>query len=249
MYSRGAAGIAEQLGIKQKEAIDISERFYGAFPKIKQCIDDSHRMASERGFVETVCGRKRRLPEMQLPEFDFRVKDASLLQTFDALDFSSNDSAPVIPEDRKMYYYNKMKKAYGFPQKAKIKDEAAAEGIEIIDNGGKIADASRQCLNSRIQGSSADISKLAMIRAYQDEELRRLGFRMNLMIHDELMGECPKETAFECSERLCEVMKQAFMDLTEGFPIKCDASLVRQWYGTEITEENQAEVDAEILEP
>ena len=97
--------------------------------------------------------------------------------------------------------------------------------------------------------SSADISKLAMIRAYNDPELARLGFRMNLMIHDEIMGECPKETAFECSERLCEVMKQAFMDLTDGFPIKCDAEICRAWYGTSITPENQAEADAEVFEP
>lgn len=152
MYSRGAQGIAEQLGISMKEAQDITNAFYDAFPKIKQCIDDSHEQARRYGFVETVYGRKRRLPEMQLPEFEFRVKDPTKLVSFDALDFDSDMSDPQIPEERKRYFWDKMTHAYGYKQKAVIRDEALSEGIEIIDNGGKIADASRQCLNSRIQG-------------------------------------------------------------------------------------------------
>lgn len=152
MYSRGAQGIAEQLGISMKEAQGITEAFYSAFPKIKQCIDDSHEQARTRGFVETVYGRKRRLPEMQLPEFDFKIKDPTKLQSFDALDFDSDITNPTISEERKQYFRNKLSRAYGYKQKQVIKDEALAEGIEIIDNGGKIADASRQCLNSRVQG-------------------------------------------------------------------------------------------------
>ena len=153
MYSRGVQGIAEQLNISVSEAKEITESFYGAFPKIKECIDDSHHMAEQYGYVETVCGRKRRLPDMQLPEFEFKIKDASKLSTFDALDFDDDSSNPlVIPEDRKRYYWNRMKNAWGFKRKAEIRAEAENEGIEIIDNGGKIADASRQCLNSRIQG-------------------------------------------------------------------------------------------------
>lgn len=146
MYSRGAAGIAEQLNITVKEANEITEAFYSAFPKIKQCIDDSHAMARAKGYVETVKGRKRRLPAMQLPPYEFKIQDSSKLVTFDALDFDSI-AEPTIPDERKIYYASKMDHAYGFAQKQKIKDEALREGIEIIDNGGKIADASRQCLN------------------------------------------------------------------------------------------------------
>ena len=151
MYSRGVQGIAEQLNITVKEAQNITNAFYDAFPKIKQCIEDSHEMARTRGYVGTVCGRKRRLPAMQLPPYEFKIKDSSKLITFDALDFDDT-SDPVIPLDRKNYYAQKMDRAYGFSQKQKIRDEALSEGIEIIDNGGKIADASRQCLNSRVQG-------------------------------------------------------------------------------------------------
>lgn len=151
MYSRGTAGIAEQLHISVKEAQKITDSFYDAFPKIKQCIEDSHEMARTKGYVTTVKGRKRRLPEMQLPKYEFIVKDSSKLVTFDALDFDSTET-PDIPDETKRYYAQKMEKAWGASQKQKIKDEALQEGIQIVDNGGKIADASRQCLNSRVQG-------------------------------------------------------------------------------------------------
>lgn len=163
MYSRGAQGIAEQLNITINEAQSITNAFYDAFPKIKQCIEDSHEMARTKGYVETVYGRKRRLPEMQLPEYDFKIKDATKLVSFDALDFDTDISDPQIPEERKQYFRDKLKNAWGYKQKQVIKDEALAEGIEIIDNGGKIADASRQCLNSRVQGQMVGLYSLNYI--------------------------------------------------------------------------------------
>ena len=152
MYSRGVQGIAEQLNITAQRAKEISEAFYNAFPKIKECIDYSQNMAKTQGFVQTIAGRKRRLPDMRLPEFEFNIKDASKLESFDALDFDSDATEAIIPAEKMEYYWNKMSRAYGWSQKQKVKDEALSEGIEIIDNGGKIADASRQCLNARIQG-------------------------------------------------------------------------------------------------
>ena len=152
MYSRGVQGIAEQLNITVQRAKEISEAFYNAFPKIKDCIDFSQNMAKTQGFVQTIAGRKRRLPDMRLPEFEFKIKDASKLDSFDALDFESDATELTIPQEKIDYYWKKMSKAYGWAQKQKVKDEALAEGIEIIDNGGKIGDASRQCLNARIQG-------------------------------------------------------------------------------------------------
>lgn len=152
MYSRGVQGIAEQLNITVQKAKEISESFYNAFPKIKECIEFSQNMAKTQGFVQTVTGRKRRLPDMRLPEFEFIIKDASKLDTFDALDFDSDATELTIPPEKMQYYWKKMSGAYGWAQKQKVRDEALAEGIEIIDNGGKIADASRQCLNARIQG-------------------------------------------------------------------------------------------------
>ena len=238
MYSRGAQGIAEQLNITVNEAQAITNAFYDAFPKIKQCIEDSHEMARTKGYVETVYGRKRRLPEMQLPEYDFKIKDATKLVSFDALDFDTDISDPQIPEERKQYFRDKLKKAWGYKQKQVIKDEALAEGIEIIDNGGKIADASRQCLNSRVQGSSADMSKLAMIAVHNDSKLNELGFRLLIPVHDELIGEAPIENAFEAADRLNEIMLSVGSEMLGGFKLASDAEISEAWYGASISRDD-----------
>ena len=148
MYGRGASAIAEQLNISMQEAKGIIDAFNDAFPKVKEYTDFLQHQAATEGYVQTAYGRKRRLPDMMLPDYEFKVSDPTKLASFDPLDFAGNNSGNgEIPEDRKQYFTQKMNKAWGFSQKAKIKDEAAAEGIQIIDNGGKKADASRQCLN------------------------------------------------------------------------------------------------------
>ena len=107
------------------------------------------------------------------------------------------------------------------------------EGIKIHDNGGKIADAERQCLNSVIQGTAADMTKYAMIKVHNDPELKSLGFHLMIPVHDELLGEIPKENAKRGAQRLTEVMIEAAKDII-SLPMKCDPSIVDRWYGQEI---------------
>ena len=76
-----------------------------------------------------------------------------------------------MPQELQQKYIRKLRQAY-FGQKRKIFEEANKEGIWIVDNGAKIADAQRQCVNARIQGSAADMSKLAMILVGNDERLK-----------------------------------------------------------------------------
>lgn len=234
MYGRGASAIAEQLNISMQEAKGIIDAFNDAFPKVKEYTDFLQHQAATEGYVQTAYGRKRRLPDMMLPDYEFKVSDPTKLASFDPLDFAGNNSGNgEIPEDRKQYFTQKMNKAWGFSQKAKIKDEAAAEGIQIIDNGGKKADASRQCLNSVIQGSAADITKRAMIDIYNDDELNALQFKMLIPVHDEIIGECPKENAKRCAERLEEVMINCCKDVIKT-PMACDTEICERWYGPSI---------------
>ena len=100
----------------------------------------------------------------------------------------------------------------------------------MIDNGAKIADAQRQCVNARIQGSAADMSKLAMILVGNDERLKELGFRLLVPVHDELIAECPEENVKECSERFAMLMSQA-AESRLTIPIKCDVEVTKRWYG------------------
>ena len=107
-------------------------------------------MARELGYVETLWGRKRRLPEMQLPEYEFDFSNF-VSKDIDVLDFVEEQAIEEEKEAKFNYYWNKLINCKWYKQKEKIKEEARKEGIIIKENGGKIADAQRQCVNSRIQ--------------------------------------------------------------------------------------------------
>ena len=236
LYGRGVPSIAEQLGTTTKKAQAIKDSVFKGFPAIPKFEQDSLDMAYEKGYVTTLWGRKRRLPDLQLPEYEFKWKDGAPPDD-DVLDFDESLSETTgqfadVPEDIQSKYIRRLKQAY-FGQKRKIFEEANKEGIWIVDNGAKIADAQRQCVNARIQGSAADMSKLAMILVGNDERLKELGFRLLIPVHDELIAECPEENVKECSERFAMLMaKAAESRLT--IPIKCDVSVTKEWYGDEL---------------
>lgn len=235
LYGRGVPSIAEQLGTTTKKAQAIKDSVFKGFPAIPKFEQDSLDMAYEKGYVTTLWGRKRRLPDLQLPEYEFKWKDGVRPDT-DLLDFGSGDedAETDVPEDVQEHYIRKLRNCY-FGQKRKIFEEANKEGIWIVDNGAKIADAQRQCVNARIQGSAADMSKLAMILVGNDERLKELGFRLLIPVHDELIAECPEENVKECSERFAMLMaKAAESRLT--IPIKCDVAVTREWYGDDVNE-------------
>ena len=148
LYGRGINSVAEQLHTTKTKAQQIQDKVFKGFPAIKQFEDDTIEMAETYGFVTTFWGRKRRLPEMQLPEFEFKWKPG--YGDVDPLSFDVEYNETEVPEETQKYYIAKMRKnPY---KKKKVYEEAANEGIIITDNGGKIADATRQCVNSRIQG-------------------------------------------------------------------------------------------------
>lgn len=243
LYGRGVSSIAEQLfGTPKdddekkkfaKRAQTIKDSVFKGFPAIPQFEQDSLTMAYNLGYVTTLWGRKRRLPDLQLDEFEFKWKNGAPPQD-DLLDFTDTGESEMdeVPARRVNYYLKKLKGIWG-SDKRMIFEEAAEEGIKIIDNGAKIADAQRQCVNARIQGSAADMSKLAMILVGNDERLKELGFRLLIPVHDELIAECPEENAKECSERFAMLMSKAAGEKLQ-IPIKCDVEITKQWYGEAI---------------
>lgn len=236
LYGRGVPSIAEQLGTTTKKAQAIKDSVFKGFPAIPQFEDDSLDMAYEKGYVTTLWGRKRRLPDLQLPEYEFKWKDGAPIDD-DLLDFEWSDDEAVqdvqeVPEEIQRKYLKKLNNCY-FSQKRKIFEEANKEGIWIVDNGAKIADAQRQVVNSRIQGSAADMSKLAMILVGNDERLKELGFRLLIPVHDELIAECPEENVKECSERFAQLMSEAAKSAL-SIPIRCDVEITKAWYGDSI---------------
>lgn len=233
LYGRGVPSIAEQLHTTTKKAQDIKDSVFKGFPAIEKFEQSSLDMAYDLGYVTTVCGRKRRLPDLQLPEYEFKWIDGAPKDD-DLLDFDLDEemNEPEIPEEMQKKYIRRLHQAY-FGQKRKIFEEANKEGILIVDNGGKIADAQRQCVNARIQGSAADLTKLAMIDLGKNKRLQELGFRLLIPVHDEIIAECPEENVAECSKLLADTMSKAAEKILM-MPIRCDVEITREWYGDSI---------------
>ena len=229
LYDRGDDSVAEALGITLEEAKRLHQNLYKRFPEILVFERESVNMARELGYVDTICGRKCRIPDMLLDEYEFEWVDAP--KNNDVLDFD-NDVDTDVPDKLCDRYWNKLHRKYA--KKREIFQEAnEKDGIWIIDNTKKIADATRQCVNSRIQGSAADLTKKAMQEVLKSERLTKLGFKLLIQVHDELIGECPEENIKECSEVLAEVMSKAAEELI-GMPFSCDAEITKAWYGERV---------------
>lgn len=234
LYGRGDASVAEKLKVSLDKAKEIKNSVFKGFPAIKKFEQDSLDMAYNIGYVTTVCGRKRRLPDLQLDEYEFKWKGGKAPDN-DLLDFS-DDVITEVPESKQDYYWNRLNNCRGKDwqrKKQQVFKEASDEGIIIVDNGAVIAAAKRQCVNARIQGSAADLTKLAMIKLNNSERLKELGFRLLIPVHDEIIAECPEENVKECANLLADTMSSAAESILE-MPIKCDVVVTHEWYGEKI---------------
>ncbi len=163
MYGQSAYGLAQQTGMDQSEAAQFIEAYFRTYPKVKEYLDRARRQAAERGYVETLLGRRRYFPELQRRRVPHNVRMA----------------------------------------------------------------AERAAINAPIQGTAADIIKIAMIRLHEALRARRMRSRMILQVHDELVLECPEEEVAEASALVREKMEGAFhLDA----PLKVDVEAGPNWY-------------------
>ena len=226
MYGRGAPSIAEQIHSSVEEAQKIINNFYTQFPSVKEWTDKTERDAKVTGYVEDMWGRRRRLPDILLPKYTIKSKQSEtefnpLLYTLGKV---NNSSSGLIENYRKKLDRVKSRKEY-----QQVQQDAEKNGITIIDNGAFISQAERQCVNARIQGGAASMTKVCMRKIFDDKELNDLGAHLVLQIHDEVIVECPEENADRVIERLTYVMRTAVEDKVET-PFKCDGYKVSRWY-------------------
>ncbi|MBO7212407.1 MAG: hypothetical protein J6V44_15575 [Methanobrevibacter sp.] len=231
LYGRGIPSIAEQLGKTVQEAQKIYDKVLSKFEGLANFINESEDMAREFGFVTTVWGRRRQLPDMQLPYFEFKYKDG-VSPDFDPLMSDASEYSNEVPIDVVEDLTKKLLSCRGYKQKEELKERIRSKGISVKDNGSFIAQAQRQCVNARVQGSSADLTKLAQIELYNNKELKSLGFKMLIPVHDEIIAECPVENAKRCAELMSYCMRHAGKDLC--VPLSCDVELFYNWYGESI---------------
>lgn len=239
-YGRSTVTIGEQLfgtredmsdEDKTKEAQKIYDAVLNAFPNLRTGMMNAQAGARYYGYVETILGRRRHIPDMQLPEFEFKALPGYVNPDVDPLDPETLKDKNAIPEriiqeltqEYANFKYN--------GQIYKRNNELFEERIKVINNRKKIGDASRQCLNSEIQGSAAELTKMAILKLFDDERWHKLGARLLIPVHDELICEAPIENWEEAGNVLSDVMSSAGSFLP--FSISCDVETSTRWYGLE----------------
>lgn len=235
MYGRGIASIAEQLHCSIEEAQQISDNFFESFPKAKSWMDNCVSEAKVNGYVLDLWGRKRRLPDIQLPRYSI-VKSVNAPAVNPLLDCKGIITKTNTKDAE---WLNKLNACRGYREAQEIIAKARNSGVVIRNNGAFIAQAERQCINARIQGSAATQSKKAMIAVYNSTELKDLGFKLLLPVHDELIGECPIENVEEAGKILSALMRESGKPECQ-VPMKCDVSVVARWYEDDFSAEIQS---------
>lgn len=161
VYGISAFGLSQDLNISRKEAEEIIEQYFASYPAIKEYLDGLVASAKEKGYAETMFGRRRPVPELASSNF--------------------------------------MQRSFG----------------------------ERIAMNSPIQGTAADIIKIAMIRVA--EALRREGLqaRIVLQVHDELLIETPMEER-EAVRKILEAEMPAAAELQ--VPLEIGMEEGENWY-------------------
>ena len=161
VYGISEFGLAGQLGVTRKEAKKYIEQYLEKYSGIKNFMESVVEKAKEQGFVDTLFGRRREVPELK-----------------------SN---------------NYMVRQFG----------------------------SRVAMNTPIQGTAADIMKIAMINVYKELNKRNLKSKLILQIHDELIIEAKKDEKEEVKQILREAMENA---IKLKVPLIVDMCEANNWY-------------------
>ncbi len=160
VYGLSAYGMADRLDIPQSEADEFIQRYLAGFPAVGRFIEETIEQGTEHGYVSTLFGRRRQVPELRARRWEMRKQ------------------------------------------------------------------GERFAVNMVIQGTAADIMKVAMVRT--DAAMGKAGLRgrLILQIHDELLFEAPREEAEQVKRIATEEMSRAFeMDP----PLAVEAGIGSDW--------------------
>jgi DNA polymerase I-like protein with 3'-5' exonuclease and polymerase domains len=235
-YGMSIGSLAEKIGVSKEEAQAITDDFYQGFAGVKKFTSESQQMLREKGFVTDMWGRRRRIPDAQLPDFEVKPNESYK---------NNHDFNPLIGsiphEDKALmqkikHYEDALGKAKWKKDIDNITLQAQKDGLSVRNNKGFISRSLRQCLNARIQGSAASMTKAAMIAIHNDPELKALGFELLVSVHDEVFGQCPRENSEAAAKRLGDVMVLAANTKCKC-KFKCDGYAISRWYEDEASGE------------
>ncbi len=158
IYGMSPHGLSERLGIPFQEAQEFIERYFETFPRVREFIEETLKEAYEKGYVMSLFGRKRPLPELRDKNYHIR--------------------------------------SFG----------------------------ERAAVNAVIQGSAADIMKVAMVNL--SKELAKLEAYMLLQVHDEIVIETGEEIIEQVKEKVKETMEKA---VELSVPLKVKVEEGKRW--------------------
>lgn len=138
-----------------EEARIIYDKVLASFEGLAQFLEDSEEMARKYGYVTTVWGRRRQIPDMQLPYYEFSYKNG-VSPDFDPLSDSNEELSSEVPDEIVEALTNKLLNCWSFKRRQAMKEEIKSYGIVIKDNTSFIKAAQRQCVNARVQGRYKD---------------------------------------------------------------------------------------------
>ncbi len=161
VYGMSEFTLAENIGVTRKEAKAYIENYFSKYPGVKRYMDEIKGKAKLDGYVTTLMGRRRYLPELSSSNFNIR--------------------------------------SFG----------------------------ERVALNTPIQGTAADIIKIAMVRIYERLKREKLKSRLILQVHDELIVETKKDELDKVMNLVEEEMRNA-MDLS--VELVADAASADNWF-------------------
>lgn len=206
-YDMGIPSLAKNLGKSQEEAAEIYSKFQKVCPSIDAFKKKCREFAYSHGYAETVLKRRR--------YFDGVGYKALGLPRFESSDPAVLETLNKIAKDRWAV--------------RRLLEDAKKEGIYVKDREQVAFKEDRQCANSVIQGSAADMTKLAMLSFDRDEQARRLQAHIVLQIHDEIIIECPEQYAQEAGDRLAFIMNGVGAELMNGLPAGGVPQIMNRW--------------------
>lgn len=198
LYGKGERTLAEDLGVHVEEAKDIIASVKMAYPKLDQFVNSCVEYAKKWGYTYTKLGHVRRLRDIQLPEIEVKYSDGTVVSPSKVAELSKDICSPY------------RKDAY---------DRYAEAGFQLYKNSKRISSAMRQAINTRIQGSAADQSKLAMLKIHYNPEFQDIGGKILAAIHDEVLVEVPVEHLDTAKRILDDAMSNSLKLLV---PSGCD---------------------------
>lgn len=160
IYGISAFGLAGRMGVSRTEAKQLIDDYFKTYPQIKEYMDKSIQKARINGYIETISGRRRYLPDINS--------------------------------------HNSVVRGY----------------------------AERNAINAPIQGSAADIIKVAMIRICQKFQSERLKSKMILQVHDELNFSVYPDEREKVSQIVIDEMEKAY---TMKVPLRVDSGWGSNW--------------------